>query len=99
MTDTTTKQPFVIVYKQILNDTRITRSSDITVYCALSAYADNITRQSWASIATIAKMARCSESSVRRALKTLSDLGYVRVDKQYDRIGKQTSNLYTVLNL
>ena len=68
----------------------------LLAYVALSGRADR-SGECWPSIATLAKEARCSASSARRAVRELRLAGLVTVRAQqrsYD--GGQSSNVYRV---
>lgn len=50
----------------------------------------------WPGIKRIASDLRLSPSTVKRALKELSDRGYIEKEYRYRDNGSLTSNLYTV---
>lgn len=94
------KRRFVQVTREVLhNEAVLTKSSEIAVYAVLCMYADNITKETHPSVATIAKKARCSEKSVQRAIQALKDAGYIDVVNRTDRNGFKTSNQYVLLDV
>lgn len=94
------KRRFVQVTREVIhNDAVLTKSSEIAVYAVLCMYADNITKETHPSVATIAKKARCSEKSVQRAIQALKDAGYIDVVNRTDHNGFKTSNQYVLLDV
>lgn len=92
------RRPFVMVTKAVLDDeSHIKKGVDKLVYAILCSYADNRTLDAFPSINSLAKRACCSEHTVRRSLKTLQELGLIKVEPRYTGIGKQTSNRYVLL--
>lgn len=80
----------------------LVRESDLSAYALLTYIAlsgrANANSECWPSLKTIAKEARCSESTARRSIKELRDLGIVTVARRTRRSdGGQTSNIYRVL--
>jgi hypothetical protein len=68
----------------------------LLAYVALSGRADR-SGECWPSIATLAKEARCSASSARRAVRELRLAGLVTVrSQQRTHDGGQSSNVYRV---
>ena len=80
-------------------DTQLTKPVDIAIYAVLCMYADNETKDSHPSVATIAEKARCSERVARRSLQTLKDVGYIDIRERRDARGFQTSNQYVLLDV
>jgi hypothetical protein len=66
---------------------------DLAVYVVLNNRVDTKTRERWMSIADIAREARTSRSSVKRALAHLTELGLVEVVSRGSD-GVQLANLY-----
>ncbi len=62
-------------------------------------YADNVTKETHPSVATIAKKARSSERVVHRSLKALEAAGYIEIINRVDRNGFKTSNQYVLLDV
>ena len=74
--------------------------NEILVYVALAHFKNNKTGKAFPSIATIAKLARVSENTVRTALKQLNALGYITIAERFDNSAKtHKSNVYTLLNV
>ena len=71
----------------------------VRVYCVLARHADKDTTKSFPSHNRIAKLIGVSNSTVRNALKELTDLGAVVVEHRYDKeTGHQRSNNYYLIN-
>lgn len=49
------------------------------------------------SVGTIAKWTKCSESTVKRTMRRLEELGFLRVTQRFDG-SRQTSNEYTLVS-
>jgi hypothetical protein len=81
--------PFVILPYEVLDDGVLT-ATDIVVYVTIARHADAY-GQAYPSRARIAKLARCSESTVDRAVAVLKAGRYLDV---HHREG--TSNLYVI---
>lgn len=69
----------------------------LAVYCALAKFADNETRKSWPSHATIADLIGSSGRSVRRYIDVMCHYGLVRKTTRYAEDGSQTSNGYELM--
>lgn len=94
------KRRFVQVTREVIhNEALLTKPVEIAVYAVLCMYADNVTKETHPSVATIARKARCSEKSVHRAIQTLKDAGYIDVINRYDHNGFKTSNQYALLDV
>lgn len=94
------KRKFIMISQQaVMRDKKLTKPSELTVYLALCGFADNETKQSYPSVAKLAEVALCSESSVQRALRTLEEVGYIEIRKRRDRRGFITSNQYVLLDV
>ena len=81
--------PFVILPYEVLDDGTLT-ATEIIVYVTIARHADNY-GQAYPSRARIAKLARCSESTVDRAVAVLKAGRYLEVHRR-----EGTSNLYVV---
>jgi hypothetical protein len=81
--------PFVILPHEVLDDGVLT-ATDVLVYVTIARHADAY-GQAYPSRARIAKLARCSESTVDRSVQVLKAGRYLDV---HHRQG--TSNLYVV---
>lgn len=90
---------FIRVTKEVVEDTsKLSHASDIAVYTALCFYANNDTKELNPKIKTVAEKARCSESTVKRALRNLEDAGYIEVKKRYNSYGHRASNQYRLID-
>lgn len=72
--------------------------SAFKVYSFLSMGANNKTRSYFHSRATIAQQCGISVSTVIRAIKELCTAGLLEVERRFRKHGKQTTNLYTLLD-
>lgn len=81
------------------NDNVLTKPVEIAVYTVLCMYADNNDTTSHPSVSTIAKKARCSERVVHRTLRTLEEVGYIKINNRTDSRGFKTSNQYVLLDV
>lgn len=81
--------PFVILPFEVLDDSLLT-ATDILVYVTIARHADTV-GQAYPSRQRIAKLARCSESTVDRSVAVLKAGRYLDV---HHREG--TSNLYVI---
>lgn len=70
----------------------------VAVYAVLDRYADRCTGECWPKIKTICAKLRLGESTVKRCLRTLKDLGLIRIDPRWSEEGDRTSNLYKLLD-
>ena len=68
------------------------------VYMALGTFAFAPKRTCYPSIRKLAEITRISESTVRRAIRELQDIGAVTVESQFLQGKEQTSNKY-ILNV
>lgn len=90
---------FIRVTREVVADTsKLRHASDIAVYTVLCYYADNTTKELNPKIKTIAEKARCSESTVKRALKNLEEAGYIEITHRYNSFGHRASNQYRLLD-
>lgn len=83
----------------IHNEALLTKPVEIAVYAVLCMYADNVTKETHPSVATIAKKARSSERVVHRSLKALEAAGYIEIVNRVDKNGFKTSNQYVLLDV
>lgn len=72
--------------------------SAFKVYSFLSMGANNKTHSCFHARATIAKQCGISISTVLRAIKELCDIGLLEVKRRFLAPGKQTTNLYILLD-
>ncbi len=78
-------------------ETRIS-SNAYKVYLVLCRYANNRSRECFVSKNTISQAAEISLSSVVRATKELVFHGLLKIVSRFTGSGRQTSNLYTLLD-
>ncbi|KFN04486.1 helix-turn-helix domain-containing protein [Bacillus clarus] len=84
-------------FKAVIDDTHhITKPIDKLIYTILYAGISNDTNSLSPSVSEIAMKARCSERTVRRALRTLQTLNLIDIKPRFDDYG-QSTNLYTLL--
>jgi hypothetical protein len=89
---------FKIIPDAVLLDKRVTKN-DLLVYNALLLFKNNKTQKAFPSIATLCKVSRLSEKSVRNGLKHLEELGYIKIARRFDKAtNSYTSNVYTLLD-
>ena len=81
--------PFVVMPHEILDD-HLLAATDILVYATVARHADDY-GQAFPSRQRIAKLARCSPSTVDRSVNLLKQRGYLEVIRR-----DGTSNLYVV---
>lgn len=75
-----------------------TGPNGVAVLRALLDHANLKTRECRLSIATICARTALSESSVQRAIRALSEHGFVVISKRLAESGRQLSNSYTVMD-
>ena len=92
------KIPYVIVDKPVLEDVDLSPYAKL-VYVILCCFANNDTQQCFPGQGAIAKMAGISKPTTIKAIKSLTEKGYVRVDNRYDEKNGtlRLTNLYTIL--
>lgn len=73
-------------------------SNTYKVYCVLAKYANYRTRECFVSKKTIAAEAKVSLSTVLRSLKVLCEQNLISVVSRFRENGRQTSNLYKLLD-
>ena len=89
---------FTITPNAVLLDKRVTKN-DFLVYSALLLFKNNKTQKAFPSIATICEISRLSEKSVRNGLKHLAELGYIKIERRFNKATKSyKSNVYTLLD-
>ena len=87
---------FTIVNDQVIEDESLS-GVEVLTFMALAYFANNKTGVCWPSIKSIVQKAHASERSVQRALKVLTEKGYLKCEEREGKDGGQTSNLYTIL--
>lgn len=88
---------FVMLPQNLVRDKTLLHRDKI-VYMSLCLFTDNASKQSHPSAQTIADMAGLSRNSVFRALKELELAGYIRREQRTFGRGKQTTNVYYLLD-
>ncbi|MBC2104001.1 helix-turn-helix domain-containing protein [Listeria booriae] len=91
-----TRQGFTKVNNSAIDDKTL-KASEKALYTALSRYADNKTRQCYPSKETLLSTAGISDHTFRLAIKTLEKRNYIRIEPRSNGLGRQLSNLYTLL--
>lgn len=71
----------------------------LAVYMVLVRFANNETQASWPAIPTIADKTGLSESTVRRTLVKLQEVGLITIEAQHDSEGRQRPNCYTLVHV
>lgn len=93
------ERKFAQVTKSVLYDeTELDKPIQKLVYTMLCMYADNVTKDSYPSIKTLANKCICSENTVRSALKKLQEVGLIDSRVRRWPNGSQTSNQYILLD-
>ena len=70
----------------------------VRIYAVLCRYADKDDGTCFPSITTLASRIKVSNSTIKRGLRELKDIGAIKSQKRFDKAtGEQTSNLYTVM--
>jgi len=96
MTNSTQAQGFGIIPNWLVRESDISAYALLT-YIALSGRA-NKNGECWPSLRLVAREARCSQSTARRAIKELQRIGIIQVTGRVRKSdGGQTSNVYRVL--
>lgn len=88
---------FVMIPQTLVRDKSLIHRDKI-VYMTLCLFTDNTSKQSHPSAQTIADMSSVSRNSVFRALKALESAGYIRREQRTFGRGKQTTNVYYLLD-
>ncbi|PFJ29346.1 helix-turn-helix domain-containing protein [Bacillus cereus] len=87
----------MLQFKMVIDETRhIAKQIDRLIYTILYAGTTNETDSLSPSVSEIAEKARCSECTVRYALRTLQTLNLIDIKPSFDDYG-QSTNLYTLL--
>jgi len=87
--------PFVVLPWAVLDDENLS-SNDVLVYATISRFADNRTGVAYPSRLTIARLSRCSESTVDRCVQRLVDAGLIEKQTRRTAKGDPDTNLYVV---
>jgi len=96
MTNDTQTHGFGIIPNWLVRESTVSAYA-LLVYVALTSRT-NRNGDCWPKMRTIAKEARCSQSTARRAIKELCDVGIISVTtRSRASDGGQTSNIYRVL--
>lgn len=93
------KQKFTILEDEVMEAVELLpKPHDLLVYLVLCKHANKVDDTCFPAIPTIAKLARCSESSVKRALQTLQEVGLISVEERRNPENPlhKLSNLYTL---
>lgn len=70
----------------------------VRIYAVLCRYADKDDGTCFPSITTLARRIKVSNSTIKRGLRELKDIGAIKSQKRFDKAtGEQTSNLYTIM--
>ena len=88
---------FVMIPQSLARDKTLTHRDKI-VYMTLCLFTDNMSKQSYPSAQTIAETSNVSRNGVFRALKSLETAGYIRREQRTFGRGKQTTNIYYLLD-
>ena len=88
---------FVMIPQSLARDKSLAHRDKI-VYMTLCLFTDNMSKQSYPSAQTIADMSGLSRNSIFRALKALELAGYIRREQRTFGRGKQTTNVYYLLD-
>ena len=89
---------FTIIPDAVLLDKRVTKN-DLVVYSALLLFKNNKTQKAFPSIATICEISRLSKNPVKTALKHLAELGYIKIERRFNKAtNSYSSNVYTLLD-
>ncbi|MGG1152397.1 helix-turn-helix domain-containing protein [Bacillus wiedmannii] len=87
----------MFLFTAVIDDKRhIKKPIDKLIYTILYCGTNNDTNSLSPSVSEIAGKARCSERTVRRALRTLQTLNLIDIKPRFDDYG-QSTNLYTLL--
>lgn len=88
---------FVMIPRTLVEDASLLMR-DKAVYTALCLFANNDTKQAYPSAETIAGISGCSRNSVFRAIDALEKAGYLRRERRKNGHGRQTTNIYYLLD-
>ncbi len=86
-----------------VQDAAVAKIADVgplafSVYCVIVKHSGRDGR-AWPSVATISRLCRATERSIRRAIARLAGYGMVARERRHDRYGADASNVYRVLPL
>lgn len=89
---------FTMIPHEVIDDVRtFDDPSEKMVYMVLKRHANLNGENAFPSMSTIAAKAVCSESTVKRRIKSLVDKGLITKENRFDSSkGGKTSNLYTI---
>lgn len=90
------KKDYTIVRNQIFRSDKVS-TADMAVFFCLSFYADNETGKCFPTLSTLAKASKLSVNTVRKSIKNLEQLGFIKVEKKKID-GMRLSNVYTILD-
>lgn len=87
---------FYKLYQEVLKDDRLTSKQMLILTTLLNRgeYHDNkpfYCYEKW-----IASEVRCSERTIKRAIKHIAELGYINIERVYNKREKKTINYYTI---
>jgi replication initiation and membrane attachment protein DnaB len=68
----------------------------VAIYYVLRRHANRETGQCWPSISTIAQKLKINNSTVKRHIQKLVDIGLAIIEPRWSEKGDRTSNLYTL---
>lgn len=86
--------PFTIVPHWVAD---LLKPTELATYVVLGKYADNVTKECWPSLKTIAKDLGRSKTSTINAIKGLEKKGVLKIDKRKNEKGDWNRNHYTLL--
>ncbi len=75
---------YTCISNQLMDDKRVGRL-EMAIYLGLARHANPKTGESWPSAETLAGYARCSRSSVFKAIRSLIELGYLTMKSGHGR--------------
>ncbi len=88
---------FVMAPRTLVEDKTLS-PRDKTVYLTLCLYANNESKQAYPSAETIGEYVGCSRNSVFRAVAKLEKAGYIKRENRKNGLGRQTTNIYYLLD-
>lgn len=94
-----TSYPFVMIPNDVIDECEVfSDATEKMIYFILKRHANSQGEQAYPSMATIAKKALCSESTVKRKISGLVTKGLITKENRYLKKGGKTSNLYTIVD-
>ena len=90
------EEDYTMVRNQIFRSDKIS-TADMAVFFCLSFYADNETGKCFPNLSTLAKASKLSVNTVRKSIKNLEQVGFIKVEKKKID-GMRLSNVYTILD-